>query len=79
MAADLVHPHDRPDPAARFHVDLAGYDTGLPAPELADLVDGLPDPGGPGAPGPPAQGWRDWGWWLPDDHLLARLPRRPRP
>jgi hypothetical protein len=44
MADDLVHPDDRPDPAARFRADLAGYLRGLPAPELADLLDGLPDP-----------------------------------
>jgi hypothetical protein len=44
MADDLIHPDDRPDPAARFRADLAGYLHGLPAPELADLLDGLPDP-----------------------------------
>jgi hypothetical protein len=44
MADDLVHPDDRPDPAARFRADLAGYLRGLSGPELADLLDGLPDP-----------------------------------
>jgi hypothetical protein len=43
-ADDLVHPDDRPDPAARFRADLAGYLRGLSGPELADLLDGLPDP-----------------------------------
>jgi hypothetical protein len=44
MADDLLHPDDRPDPAARFRADLAGYLSGLSGPELADLLDGLPDP-----------------------------------
>jgi len=44
MADDLIHPDDRPDPAARFRADLAGYLRGLPGPELADLLAGLPDP-----------------------------------
>jgi hypothetical protein len=44
MADDLVSPDDRPDPAARFRADLAGYLRGLSGPELADLLDGLPDP-----------------------------------
>jgi hypothetical protein len=44
MADDLVHPDDRPDPAARFRADLAGYLRGLSGPELADLLAGLPDP-----------------------------------
>jgi hypothetical protein len=44
MAADLIHPDDRPDPAARFRADLAGYLRGLSGPELADLLAGLPDP-----------------------------------
>jgi hypothetical protein len=44
MADDLLHPDDRPDPAARFRADLAGYLRGLSGPELADLLDGLPDP-----------------------------------
>jgi len=44
MADDLVHPDDRPDPAARFRADLAGYLRGLSGPELADLLRGLPDP-----------------------------------
>ncbi|HYT24905.1 MAG TPA: hypothetical protein VEP73_00265, partial [Actinomycetota bacterium] len=44
MADDLLHPDDRPDPAARCRADLAGYLRDLPAPELADLLDGLPDP-----------------------------------
>jgi hypothetical protein len=42
--ADDLHPDDRPDPAARFRADLAGYLRGLSGPELADLLDGLPDP-----------------------------------
>ncbi len=44
MVDDLLHPDDRPDPAARFRTDLAGYLRGLPGPELADLLAGLPDP-----------------------------------
>jgi hypothetical protein len=44
MAADLIHPDDRPDPGARFRADLAAYLRGLSGPELADLLDGLPDP-----------------------------------
>jgi hypothetical protein len=44
MAADLIHPDDRPDPAARFRADLAAYLRGRSGPELADLLDGLPDP-----------------------------------
>jgi hypothetical protein len=44
MADDLLHPDDRPDPAARFRTDLAGYLRHLSGPELADLLDGLPDP-----------------------------------
>jgi hypothetical protein len=44
MAADLTYPDDRPDPAARFRSDLAGYLRGLSGPELADLLTGLPDP-----------------------------------
>jgi hypothetical protein len=44
MTADLPHRDDRPDPAARFRADLASYLRGLSGPELADLVDGLPDP-----------------------------------
>lgn len=44
MADDLLHPDDRPDPAARCRADLAGYLRDLSAPELADLLDGLPDP-----------------------------------
>jgi hypothetical protein len=44
MAADLVHPDDRPDPTARFHADLTGHLRGLSGPELADLLAGLPDP-----------------------------------
>jgi hypothetical protein len=38
------HPGDRPDPAARFRADLAGSLRGLSGAELADLLDGLPDP-----------------------------------
>jgi hypothetical protein len=44
MAADLAHPDDQLDPAARFRADLASYLRGLSGPELADLLDGLPDP-----------------------------------
>jgi hypothetical protein len=44
MAADLLHPDDRPDPTARFHADLAGSPRGLSGLELADLLAGLPDP-----------------------------------
>jgi hypothetical protein len=44
MAADLIHPDDRPHPAARFRAHLASYLRGLPAPELAELLAGLPDP-----------------------------------
>ena len=44
MADDLIHPDDRPDPGARFRADLAGYLRQLSGPELADLLDGLPDP-----------------------------------
>jgi hypothetical protein len=44
MADDLLHPDDRPDPTVRFRADLAGYLRGLSGPELADLLDGLPDP-----------------------------------
>ena len=44
MADDLVHPDDRPDPAAWCRADLAGSLRGLPGPELADLLNGLPDP-----------------------------------
>jgi hypothetical protein len=36
MAADLLHPDDRPDPAARFRADLAGSLRGLSGPELAN-------------------------------------------
>jgi hypothetical protein len=44
MTDDLIHPDDRPDPAARFRADLTGSLRGLPEPELADLLAGLPDP-----------------------------------
>jgi hypothetical protein len=44
MAADLLHPDDRPDPAARFRADVADYLRGLSGRELADLPAGLPDP-----------------------------------
>jgi hypothetical protein len=44
MADDLLHPDDRPGPAARFRVDLGGYLRGLSGPELADPLAGLPDP-----------------------------------
>jgi hypothetical protein len=43
MADDRLHPDDRPDPGERFRADLAGYLRGLPGPELADLLAGLPD------------------------------------
>jgi hypothetical protein len=33
-----------PTSAAWFRADLAGYLRGLSGPELADLLDGLPDP-----------------------------------
>jgi hypothetical protein len=44
MVDEFIHPDDRPDPAARFRADLAGYLRGLPGPELADLLAGQPDP-----------------------------------
>jgi hypothetical protein len=44
MAANLVHPDGRPDPTARFRADLAGSLRHLSGRELADLLDGLPDP-----------------------------------
>jgi transposase len=44
MTADLIYPDDRPDPAARYRADLAGSLRDLSGPELAELLDGLPDP-----------------------------------
>jgi hypothetical protein len=40
---ELIHPDDRPDAAERFRADLAGYLRERSGPELADLLDGLPD------------------------------------
>jgi hypothetical protein len=40
----LVHPDDRPDAAERFRADLSGYLRERSGPELADLLERLPDP-----------------------------------
>jgi hypothetical protein len=44
MPAEPLHPDDRPDAAERFRADLAGYLRERSGPELADLLEGLPDP-----------------------------------
>jgi hypothetical protein len=82
MAADLVHPDDRPDPTARFRADLAGYLRGRPGPELADLLAGLPDPvtvdllAALAARGPAHAGLPDTWPAHPDDEFMRRRSLR---
>jgi hypothetical protein len=42
--SDLIHPDDRPDAAERLRADLAGYLRERTGPELAELLNRLPDP-----------------------------------